>query len=244
MELDQNDCLYTEKQSVRTRYREKPEECIKPKEIPEKIYDFLENLEDLSLPKFISIRLFSLEEPGGYNDFKRGHKWNVSLHECEFVNTGFSHYDYESRRQVWDTERVDIKSHGIPVDISIATDMRSLDAKDVSVKKIPPSFSKLTKLESLDLRENPDLTELPDFLWKMPRLRELNIDDRLIGNVPPGRVIIDKVLNRVSDKDDLEKKFRKVIKLLEAWKNREGLSNRDFIKLFDAGSPINLKPLS
>jgi len=42
--------------------------------------------------------------------------------------------------------------------------MKSLDARGVSIKIISPQFFKLINLEKVDLRDNPDLTEFPDFL--------------------------------------------------------------------------------
>lgn len=78
--------------------------------------------------------------------------------------------------------------------------------------KIPHSLRRLKHLETLML-ERYDEESLPDFLWKMPSLKEVKIKSSLLKDVPQSaKITSDIKLDKILSND-------KIIDLLNSWKN-------------------------
>ena len=53
-----------------------------------------------------------------------------------------------------------------------------------NLRDITPYIRRLNKLKVLKLQNNPNLTSLPNFIWKMPALEKIVVDSELIKCVP------------------------------------------------------------
>ena len=59
-----------------------------------------------------------------------------------------------------------------------------MDLDGNQLTQVPPEIAQLTKLQKLDLRQNP-LRELPNALWELQELTELNLNGNQLTRVPP-----------------------------------------------------------
>ena len=71
---------------------------------------------------------------------------------------------------------------------------------------------KLSKLKKLDLKDNPVLTRIPDFIWGMPALEEVLVDEKVLQSIQNG------------------KRINKIIDLLSVWRNRKKWSDEQLRK--------------
>ena len=71
---------------------------------------------------------------------------------------------------------------------------------------------KLSKLKKLDLKDNPVLTRIPDFIWGMPALEEVLVDEKVFQSIQNG------------------KRINKIIDLLSVWRNRKKWSDEQLRK--------------
>ena len=129
LKFDLNDRLYNElRYKSWLEYGEiEREEYIEPNEITKKIYDFLETIEDLSLPKGMSIMLFAY----------RSNQENVVLRIHRTINTRNYIWEYNEGRRYkkYEEHNINIKSCGIPVDISTITGMKNFCKKNSTFLK-------------------------------------------------------------------------------------------------------------
>lgn len=163
-------------------------------EFPEEIEDFIGELESLNLPA-------------------RRSAYRFYVHNIE----GILDLSY-NRDPVRDTD-------GIPNDLFmgvIGVNLRHLKVNGIHVKRIPRSLGRLKYLETLDLRDNPELNYLPDFLWTMPKLSILHIDNILVKFIPKNAKII-------LDNDKAARK-ENVIELLLAWKYEKKMSDHELLE--------------
>jgi len=92
-----------------------------------KIYDFLGNIEDLSIPEGMSIKLFAY----------RSNQENVVLRIHRTINTRNYIWEYNEGRRYkkYEEHNINIKSCGIPVDISTITGMKNFCKKNSTFLK-------------------------------------------------------------------------------------------------------------
>lgn len=126
----------------------------------------------------------------------------------------------------------------LPESIGNLQNLQSLNLRGTHIKSFPKSIKNLGKLKTLDLRNSPiesypfyfyalgidtTLKNLPDFIWKMPALEEVLVDEKLEKNIP------------------FEKLREIVLKLTLAGKNHERWSDNDLksvVKLRINGVPF------
>lgn len=129
----------------------------------------------------------------------------------------------------------------LPESIGNLKNLQSLNLRGTHIKSFPKSIKNLGKLKTLDLRNSPiesypfyfyalginhTLKNLPDFIWEMPALEEVLVDEKLEENISS------------------EKRREVALKLSLAGRNHEIWSNdqlRSIVKFRINGIPFSPK---
>jgi len=96
-----------------------------------------------------------------------------------YLPNGMSAFDYLDYKKERSFNLGGLKLREIPYDIFMIRDLEELDVSNNYLTRITTFVAKVSNLKKLDLRNNPFLKELPDFIWKMPSLEEVMIDYKL-----------------------------------------------------------------
>ncbi|MCR4623837.1 MAG: leucine-rich repeat domain-containing protein [Alphaproteobacteria bacterium] len=104
----------------------------------------------------------------------------------------------------------------LPETIGNLENLQILNLCGSFVQSLPESMRKLSNLKELDLRNNFLLTRIPDFIWEMPALEEVLVDDKLEKTSPfekLRRTILKLILMEKKQEKWSKNQLSKVLKL-------------------------------
>ena len=79
--------------------------------------------------------------------------------------------------------------NSLPKTIGNLENLQYFDLRGLWVSSLPESIRNLRKLKRLDLRGTICLKQFPDFIWEMPALEEVLVDNRMLKSIQNGRRI-------------------------------------------------------